>query len=68
MDCLSEASSAAPDGGSSGRAKQPDNSGGASWFVLLAVEKNEQIEIYTSPLCGASVAEGRGSPGFLVAL
>ncbi len=41
-DCLSEASSAAPDGGSSDRANKPDNSGGASWFVLLAAEKNEQ--------------------------
>ena len=50
-DCLSEASSAAPDGGSSDRANKPDNSGGASWFVLLAAEKNEQIEIHTSPLC-----------------
>ena len=34
-----------PDGGSSDRASKPDNSGGASWFVLLAAEKNEQIEI-----------------------
>ena len=25
------------------RTQKPDNSGGASWFVLLAVEKNEQI-------------------------
>ena len=41
-DCLSEASSAAPDDGSSDRANMPDNSGGASWFVLLAAEKNEQ--------------------------
>ena len=24
--------------------QKPDNSGGASWFVLLAVEKNEQIK------------------------
>ena len=40
-DCLSTASSAAPEGGDSLRAKKPDNSGGASWFVLLAVEKNE---------------------------
>ena len=51
-DCLSEASSAAPDGGSSNRASKPDNSGGASWFVLLAAEKNEQIEI---PYIGRSV-------------
>ena len=27
------------------RAKKPDNCGGASWFVLLAVEKNEQAQI-----------------------
>ena len=40
-DCLSEASSAAPDGGSSGRANKPDNSGGASWFVLLAERPSE---------------------------
>ena len=26
------------------RTQKPDNSGGASWFVLLAVEKNEQIK------------------------
>ena len=25
------------------RTQKPDNCGGASWFVLLAVEKNEQI-------------------------
>jgi len=24
--------------------QKPDNCGGASWFVLLAVEKNEQIK------------------------
>ncbi|AHF13594.1 hypothetical protein BARVI_02215 [Barnesiella viscericola DSM 18177] len=40
-DCLSAASSAAPEGGDSLRATKPDNSGGTSWFVLLAVEKNE---------------------------
>ena len=56
-DCLSTASSAAPEGGDSLRAKKPDNSGGASWFVLLAVEKNEHT---VSPRtrcgvqCGAS--------------
>ena len=26
------------------RTQKPDNRGGASWFVLLAVEKNEQIK------------------------
>ncbi|MBS1387543.1 MAG: hypothetical protein HPZ78_02770, partial [Barnesiella sp.] len=26
------------------RAEKPDNCGGASWFVLLAVEKNEQAQ------------------------
>ena len=26
------------------RTQKPDNCGGASWFVLLAVEKNEQIK------------------------
>ena len=40
-DCLSTASSAAPEGGNRLRARMPDNSGGTSWFVLLAVEKNE---------------------------
>ncbi len=40
-DCLSAASSAAPEGGASRRATEPDNSGGVSWFVLLAAEKNE---------------------------
>ena len=28
----------------------PDNCGGASWFVLLAVEKNEQINDLFQPL------------------
>ena len=42
-DCLSAASSAAPEGGASLRAMKPDNSGGASWFVLLAAEKNEHV-------------------------
>ncbi|OUN67956.1 hypothetical protein B5G10_12470, partial [Barnesiella sp. An55] len=37
------ASSAAPDDGAAPRPTRPDNSGGASWFVLLAVEKNEQL-------------------------
>ena len=40
-DCLSTASSAAPEGGDRLRARMPDNSGGTSWFVLLAAEKNE---------------------------
>jgi len=40
-DCPSEASSADPDGD---RSDEPDNRGGASWFVLLAAEKNEQIK------------------------
>ena len=58
---MSEASSAAPDGGRSGRASKPDNSGGASWFVLLAAEKNEQIEILCIPVReyrGSAVGEG----------
>ena len=42
-ECLSAASSAAPEGGASRRATKPDNSGGASWFVLLAAEKNEHL-------------------------
>jgi len=42
-DCPSEASSADPDGDRSDEQK-PDNRGGASWFVLLAAEKNEQIK------------------------
>ena len=58
-DCLSTASSAAPEGGDSLRAKKPDNSGGASWFVLLAVEKNEHTG---SPRtrCGAQCGASRG--------
>ena len=40
-DCLSTTSSAAPEGGDRLRARMPDNSGGTSWFVLLAAEKNE---------------------------
>ena len=42
-DCLSAASSAAPEGGASRRATEPNNRGGASWFVLLAAEKNEHL-------------------------
>ena len=56
-DCLSTASSAAPEGGDSLRAKKPDNSGGASWFVLLAVEKNEHTgspRTRCGVQCGAS--------------
>ena len=30
--------------------QKPDNRGGASWFVLLAVEKNEQINDLFQPL------------------
>ena len=32
------------------RTQKPDNCGGASWFVLLAVEKNEQINDLFQPL------------------
>ena len=31
------------------RAEKPDNCGGASWFVLLAAEKNEQINNLSTP-------------------
>ncbi len=31
------------------RAQKPDNCGGASWFVLLAAEKNEQRFFNPSP-------------------
>ena len=31
------------------RAEKPDNCGGASWFVLLAAEKNEQRSFNPSP-------------------
>ena len=31
------------------RAQKPDNCGGASWFVLLAAEKNEQRSFNPSP-------------------
>ena len=31
------------------RTQKPDNSGGASWFVLLAAEKNEQRSFNPSP-------------------
>ena len=68
-DCLSTASSAAPEGGDSLRAKKPDNSGGASWFVLLAVEKNEHTG---SPRTRCGVQRGKarhsfaGIPGFRI--
>ena len=48
-DCLSAASSAAPEGDASLRARKPDNSGGASWFVLLAIEKNEHKRERVTP-------------------
>ena len=51
-DCLSAASSAAPEGGDSLRATKPDNSGGTSWFVLLAVEKNEHAGSPRTPMRG----------------
>ena len=48
-DCPSEASSADPDGN---RGDEPNSpiTAGASWFVLLAVEKNEQINDLFQPL------------------
>ena len=58
-DCLSTASSAAPEGGDSLRAKKPDNSGGASWFVLLAVEKNEHTGSPRTTMRGPE-REGKG--------
>ena len=58
-DCLSTASSAAPEGGDSLRAKKPDNSGGASWFVLLAVEKNEHT-VSPRTRCGVQEKGRRG--------
>ena len=58
-DCLSAASSAAPEGGASLRARLPDNSGGASWFVLLAVEKNEYSESPRTPMRGPERVGGR---------
>ena len=58
-DCLSTASSAAPEGGDSLRAKKPDNSGGASWFVLLAVEKNEHTVSPRTTMRGPE-REGKG--------
>ncbi|MDB0679581.1 hypothetical protein [Barnesiella intestinihominis] len=43
-DCPSGASSADPDGN---RGDEPNSpiTAGASWFVLLAVEKNEQVQM-----------------------
>ena len=60
-DCLSTASSAAPEGGDSLRAKKPDNSGGASWFVLLAVEKNEHTVSPRTTMRGPGKGKARHS-------
>ena len=35
--------------------QKPDNRGGASWFVLLAVEKNEQINDLFQPLSSETI-------------
>ena len=65
-DCLSTASSAAPEGGNRLRARMPDNSGGTSWFVLLAAEKNEHTGSPRTTMRGPArecEMTGRRGPG-----
>ena len=65
-DCLSTASSAAPEGGDRLRARMPDNSGGTSWFVLLAAEKNEHTGSPRTTMRGPArecEMTGRRGPG-----
>ncbi len=65
-DCLSAASSAAPEGGDRLRARMPDNSGGTSWFVLLAAEKNEHTGSPRTTMRGPArecEMTGRRGPG-----